>query len=114
LRTADEFDAYYQSPDPWGIGNAWHRDKAFSRIIEPYVAGKSVLELGCGEGHLTASIFRDARNVKGVDISPIAVERAASLSLPNASFQASDFLNISFIGYLHYRRYRMSILPLIV
>ncbi len=47
-----------------------------SRIIGPYVAGKTVLELGCGEGHLTASIFRDAQSVKGIDISPIAISRA--------------------------------------
>jgi 2-polyprenyl-3-methyl-5-hydroxy-6-metoxy-1,4-benzoquinol methylase len=72
LRTAHDFDSYYQSPDPWKIGNASRRDKALSRIIGPYVAGKTVLELGCGEGHLTASIFRDALSVKGVDISPVA------------------------------------------
>jgi 2-polyprenyl-3-methyl-5-hydroxy-6-metoxy-1,4-benzoquinol methylase len=63
------------------------------------VAGKTVLELGCGEGHLTASIFRDAKSVKGIDIGPLAISRAITLSLPNASFQASDFLNISFAGY---------------
>jgi len=63
------------------------------------VADKNVLELGCGEGHLTASIFRNARSVRGIDISPIAVGRAMALALPKASFQASDFLNIRFAGY---------------
>ena len=63
------------------------------------MADKNVLELGCGEGHLTASIFRSARSVRGIDISPIAVGRAMALALPKASFQASDFLNISFAGY---------------
>jgi SAM-dependent methyltransferase len=99
LRNAADFDSYYQSPDPWGIGRASRRDRALSRIIGPYVAGKTVLELGCGEGHLTASIFRDAKSVKGIDISPVAISRAIALSLPNASFQVSDFLNISFAGY---------------
>jgi ubiquinone/menaquinone biosynthesis C-methylase UbiE len=68
LRNAADFDSYYQSPDPWGIGRASRRDRALSRIIGPYVAGKTVLELGCGEGHLTASIFRDAKS--SVIISP--------------------------------------------
>jgi predicted TPR repeat methyltransferase len=55
--------------------------------------------LGCGEGHLTASVFRDARGVRGIDISPVAVSRAKALSLKNASFVASDFLAVNFAGY---------------
>ena len=99
MRSADDFDSYYQSPDPWGIGAASRRDKALFNIIGPYVAGKALLELGCGEGHLTSSIFRTAASVHGIDISPIAIARATALSVPNASFQASDFLNVSFAGY---------------
>ncbi len=99
MRSSYDFDSYYRSPDPWRIGNASRRDKALSKIIGPYVAGKTVLELGCGEGHLTASIFQDALSIKGVDISPVAISRAVALSLPNASFEASDFLNVSFFGF---------------
>jgi predicted TPR repeat methyltransferase len=99
LRDAHEFDSFYQSPDPWGIGNASRRDRVLSAATGRYVSGKSVLELGCGEGHLTASIFRSARSIKGVDISSVAISRAAALSLPNASFEISDFLNVSFAGY---------------
>ena len=99
LRSADEFDSYYQTPDPWRIGRASRRDKALSQIIGPYVTKKTVLELGCGEGHLTATIFKRASSIKGIDISPIAISRANTLSLPNASFEASDFLNVRFAGY---------------
>lgn len=99
MRSAHDFDSYYQSPDPWGIGKASRRDKALSRIIGPYLAGKAVLELGCGEGHLTASVFCDAHSVKGIDISAVAISRATARSLPNASFQTADFLNVSFVGY---------------
>jgi cyclopropane fatty-acyl-phospholipid synthase-like methyltransferase len=63
------------------------------------VTGKSVLELGSGEGHLTASTFSTAKRVKGIDISPVAVTRAEALSLPNASFETSDFLSADFSGY---------------
>jgi 2-polyprenyl-3-methyl-5-hydroxy-6-metoxy-1,4-benzoquinol methylase len=59
------FDSYYQTPDPWRIGKASRRDKALTRIIGPYLSNKTVLELGCGEGHLTATIFKDANRVKG-------------------------------------------------
>ena len=99
MRTAHDFDSYYQSPDPWQIGKASRRDKALSAIVTPYTAGKSVLELGCGEGHLTASIFSNAKAVRGVDISPVAISRAAALGLRNASFVVGDFLDISFAGY---------------
>jgi SAM-dependent methyltransferase len=99
LRTAEDFDSYYRSPDPWQIADASRRNRALSRIIGPCVAGKSVLELGCGEGHLTASVFRDASEVRGIDISPVAVSRAKALSLANASFLASEFLVVNFTGY---------------
>lgn len=99
MRSAGDFDSYYQSPDPWNIATSSRRDRALARIIAPHVAGKRVLELGCGEGHLTASVFRSASSIKGIDISPIAISRANGLALPNASFEAADFLNVSFEGY---------------
>ena len=57
------------------------------------------MELGCGEGHLTQALFWDAASVKGIDISGVAIGRAISKGLPNASFEKSDFLNVSFEGY---------------
>jgi SAM-dependent methyltransferase len=99
LRSADDFNSFYLTPDPWGIAHASRRDRALSRIVSPYVAGKTILELGCGEGHLTATIFRGGARIRGVDISPIAISRATALALPDASFEASDFLRVSFAGY---------------
>lgn len=99
MRTSHDFDSYYKSPDPWQIAKASRRDKALAAIVTPYTAGKSVLELGCGEGHLTGLIFSNAKAVKGVDISPIAISRAAAHGLRNASFVTADFLDISFAGY---------------
>jgi SAM-dependent methyltransferase len=99
LRSSSDFDNFYRAPDPWGIETATRRDKALAAIIEPFVEGRSALELGCGEGHLTGTIFRKARSVKGVDISPVAISRASSRLIPNASFQVADFLNVSFADY---------------
>jgi cyclopropane fatty-acyl-phospholipid synthase-like methyltransferase len=69
------------------------------RCLKRFIRGKSVLELGCGEGHLTQAIFGKARSVVGIDISDVAIARAKSLNLPNARFESADFLQASFEGY---------------
>ncbi|SDS77322.1 class I SAM-dependent methyltransferase [Bradyrhizobium canariense] len=99
MRSSSDFDSFYQAPDPWGIETATRRDKALATVIGPFVEGRSALELGCGEGHLTATVFRKARSVKGIDISPLAISRATSRFIPNASFQVADFLDVSFADY---------------
>jgi len=99
MRSASDFDAHYQSPDPWGITKARRRDRALEAIVVPYVAGRSVLELGCGEGHLTATVFSKSASVKGIDVSNIALSRAISRALPYANFEVSDFLDVSLAGY---------------
>jgi predicted TPR repeat methyltransferase len=100
MRTAADFNQFYAAEgDPWHISRARFRDKGLRRSISKFVAGKSVLELGCGEGHLTQSIFSETRMVTGVDISDIAIERAKARNIQNARFENSDFLKISFDGY---------------
>lgn len=99
MRTAAEFDQFYATPDPWRISRATFRDQVLRRSVGPSVIGKSVLELGCGEGHLTGSIFSRAKSVKGVDFSAAAIDRARAKNISNASFETADFLDISFAGY---------------
>jgi cyclopropane fatty-acyl-phospholipid synthase-like methyltransferase len=99
MRTASDFDAYYADADPWRISAKHSRDEVLRRSVAQFVAGKTVLELGCGEGHLTHALFWDAANVKGIDISGVAIGRAVSKGLLNATFEKSDFLNVSFEGY---------------
>jgi 2-polyprenyl-3-methyl-5-hydroxy-6-metoxy-1,4-benzoquinol methylase len=100
MRFGHEFDRLYAtSPDPWGIARAGFRDRVLRERLSPYLDGKSVLELGCGEGHLTRSVFSSVRSVTGVDISQVAIERAKALCLPNADFECRDLLDISFHGY---------------
>src|ERR1700761_3051702 len=60
MRTAADFNLYYAAPDPWHISHARFRDKVLRRRMRPFIRGKSVLELGCGEGHLTQAIFGKA------------------------------------------------------
>lgn len=99
MRTASDFDAFYAKADPWGIEGARSRDKVLRRSVARFVTGNNVLELGCGEGHLTQALFWDAASVRGIDISGIAISRATSKGMSNASFENSDFLSVSFEGY---------------
>ena len=100
MRTAADFNQFYAAEDdPWHISRAPFRDKRLRRSISKFVAGKSVLELGCGEGHLTQSIFSETRTVAGADISDIAIERAKARNIHKARFENSDFLKVSFDGY---------------
>jgi predicted TPR repeat methyltransferase len=99
MRTASDFDVYYADADPWRISGASARDEVLRRSVARFATGKKVLELGCGEGHLTQALFFDAASVKGIDISAIAIGRATSKGLPNASFENADLLNVSYEGY---------------
>src|SRR3981189_3014906 len=99
MRTAADFNLYYAAPDPWHISHARFRDKVLRRRLKPFIRDKSVLELGCGEGHLSQTIFSKARSVVGIDISDVAIARAKSRNLPNARFESADFLQASFEGY---------------
>lgn len=99
MRTAADFNEYYRSADPWGIEDAAFRDQVLLGVVARHVAGKCVLELGCGEGHLTGTLFGNAASVLGIDISDTAIERAQTRGLRNARFEISDFLAIPFEGF---------------
>src|SRR2546430_12673607 len=99
MRTADDFNRYYATPDPWGVSRATFRDRVLRRHLTRSIRNKSVLELGCGEGHLTQAIFHRARSVMAADISDVAIARAKSLDLRNARFETANLLDISFGGY---------------
>jgi SAM-dependent methyltransferase len=99
MRTAEDFNSFYETPDPWRISRFHVRDNVLRRWLSRLVKDKTVLELGCGEGHLTEAIFRHANSVTGIDLSKIAIARARSLKLPNASFKIGDFLEQPFEGF---------------
>src|SRR5438105_3258168 len=56
MRTAEDFNLYYATPDPWQISRARFRDRVLRQCLKRFIRGKSVLELGCGEGHLSSVI----------------------------------------------------------
>ncbi|HEX2112351.1 MAG TPA: class I SAM-dependent methyltransferase [Gaiellaceae bacterium] len=68
---------------------AWH--VARYRFALPRVAGKRVLDLGCGEGYGTALLAETAREVVGVDYSPVAIDHARrSYARENVRFVVAD------------------------
>ena len=99
MRTAADFNEFYAAPDPWAAKRAMFRDRTFRRFIPDLIRDRTVLEIGCGEGHLTKALFREARAVTGIDISDVAIERAKAHDLPNAKFETGDFLQVPFGGY---------------
>jgi len=66
--------------------NYWfRRHEAAYQFALPYVAGRSVLEVGCGEGYGTALLASSAGRVLGVDYDALTVAHAAA-SYPQVCF----------------------------
>lgn len=99
MRTAEDFNSFYSSPDPWQARRAGYRDRILTKLLAGTVRGQKVLELGCGEGHLTEVVFAGAKHIIGIDISDVAIQRAAARNLSNAHFERADFLETSFAGF---------------
>jgi cyclopropane fatty-acyl-phospholipid synthase-like methyltransferase len=99
MRTAADFNEFYKVDDPWSLTRAKFRDRVFRKLTSSLVRGRSVLELGCGEGHLTQEVFARARSIVGIDISDIAIERAKKRGLENAQFRSGDILEADFTGH---------------
>lgn len=63
-----------------------HRD-----AIRAAVAGRVVLDYGCGNGTTSCELLEHgARHVHGLDLSPKAIELARARGLANASFEVGD------------------------
>lgn len=99
MRTAADFNDFYKISDPWNLTRAKFRNRIFRRLLSGLIHDRKVLELGCGEGHLTQTVFSSARSVVGIDISSVAIERAKARRLPNARFECADFLGADFSGH---------------
>lgn len=84
---------YRRSADPWEV---LHPKRAgyydwYCAIVDRYLVGNSgsVLDIGCGEGHLTHRLASEATEAMGVDVSRTAIRRAAE-AYPDVAFRAVD------------------------
>jgi SAM-dependent methyltransferase len=85
--TREFFDRLAAERARWIETNAYFydRDMRYLRFLVP--TGSSVLEIGCGTGHLLNAL-RPARGV-GIDLSPAMVDEARS-RFPELEFLAAD------------------------
>ena len=68
--------------------------KGLLSVLEPQ-AGESILDLGCGTGHLTQEIAETGARVIGIDASPEMVAKARTL-YPDIEFLVADAREFSF------------------
>ena len=88
----ERLDLAYRLGDPWNMASRLEQERfaATNALIERAVGRVgSVLEIGCGEGHQTLRLCELADEVYGIDVSPLAIERARE-RVPGAQFAASD------------------------
>jgi SAM-dependent methyltransferase len=71
---------YESSPDPWGYSTPWGEEHL--RIVREILDRaepnhfRRALDVGCGEGWITEAIASRCDSLLGVDIVPVALERA--------------------------------------
>lgn len=61
--------------------------------VEPH---HSMLEVGCAAGFLAKGLAAMSGSYVGVDLAPVAVERARGLGIPNAEFRVADATALPF------------------
>jgi 2-polyprenyl-3-methyl-5-hydroxy-6-metoxy-1,4-benzoquinol methylase len=65
-------------------------------LMEPFIAGKRVLEAGCGEGYGAALMAGHAAHVVGVDYNAAALELARERhQAPNLEYRAVNLLDLA-------------------
>jgi 2-polyprenyl-3-methyl-5-hydroxy-6-metoxy-1,4-benzoquinol methylase len=80
---------------PWENPGLYAAHLARYRFAGRSAAGRTVLDVGSGEGYGAAALAEQAEKVLGVDYSPVAVEHAREkYRLPNLSFEVGDALNL--------------------
>ncbi len=106
-RSAHEHDrAHFESlfarnPDPWRYTNAYEQQK-YNETLSLLTSDKihDALEIACAEGHFTLQLAECVENLLGVDISEIALGRAAERcrGLAHVRFEQFDLLKDTIRG----------------
>jgi SAM-dependent methyltransferase len=101
-------DAYAGNvPPPWDLGQP---QPAFVRLAEQGALTGQVLDVGCGTGEQTLLAASSGAEALGVDVSPVAIERARSKAaargspaaaggqIGKARFEVADALSLADLG----------------
>lgn len=91
-RPAEDFEAFHRRhADPWGLDSRAYESRKRDILIAslPRERFERALEIGCAHGALTARLAEVCGRVAAVDLSPTALERARTRSIPSGNV---DFL----------------------
>jgi len=95
MRTPEEWDAFYRTPNPWGSSGGpedlVRSESLLTRLRDAHF--ESAIDFGSGEGRLTNELSQLASQVVGYDISATAVARARK-RYPHIEFQQGDLLDV--------------------
>jgi len=103
-RESEFFDQAYTTGSRQAVGRIYaitrNRLQSYERLIYGDVAGKRVLEYGCGTGSHSLEIARRGGHVTGIDISEVGIrkarERAAEAGLARAEYEVMDAERMTF------------------
>jgi cyclopropane fatty-acyl-phospholipid synthase-like methyltransferase len=98
--TTPSWDAAYaaDAPPPWDIGRP---QPAFVRLADKGLLAGRLLDSGCGTGEQTLLAASHGAEAVGIDLSPLAVERARGKAVErglNARFEVADALHAAGLG----------------
>ncbi|WGF89389.1 class I SAM-dependent DNA methyltransferase [Marinivivus vitaminiproducens] len=99
METKEDLEKWYATPDPWKTENSVE-DRVRSDILLQYVRYgqfKHALDIGCGEGALTARLAPFVEKTDGFDLSETAVGRAKARGIANANFFAMDMRDVDML-----------------
>jgi SAM-dependent methyltransferase len=99
VTTASWDDSYAGSvPAPWDIGKP---QPAFARLADRGLLAGELLDAGCGTGEQTLLAASAGADALGVDVSPLAIERARGKAAARgikARFEVADALRLENLG----------------
>jgi len=81
-----------------------HEPSSFAQYIEKkYLSsGKSLLELGCGNGRDSLYFVENGKQVQALDLSSKTIENLSLLNIKNVEFLNQDFSNLAKFSDLDY------------
>jgi len=99
--TAGYWNGFFALPDPWDYSSTYEETKR-EHILSLIVPGECprALELACAEGHFTELLAERVETLVALDISDVALERAASRCshLTNVQFRRHDLVREPLAG----------------
>src|SRR5438128_5834682 len=82
--------------DPWGFTDPWEETRFTETnriLLREFGQVKTLLEIGCAEGHQTLHLMQTCRQLYGLDVSARAVRRAKR-RCPGAILQVGDLTSV--------------------